>query len=76
MRNVRFADLDFHAETIAVALAEIRGEVRSVGTIPNRFGSMRRLTGKLGKRASCEFAIDSPRVAADMPCIHSAHREH
>ena len=51
MRNVRFADPDFHAETIAVALAEIRAEVRSVGTISNRFGSVRRLIGRLGKRA-------------------------
>jgi transposase len=36
MRNVRFIGLDVHAETIAVAIAEKGGEVRSLGTIPNR----------------------------------------
>ena len=49
MRNVRFVGLDVHAETIAVAVAEPRGEVRSLGVIPNRRESVRRLIGKLGK---------------------------
>jgi transposase len=49
MRNVRFVGLDVHAETIAVAVAEPRGEVRSLGVIPNRCESVRRLIGKLGK---------------------------
>ena len=49
MRNVRFVGLDVHAETIAVAVAELGGEVRSVGVIPNRAESVRRLVGKLGK---------------------------
>jgi transposase len=34
--KVRFWGLDVHAETIAVAVAEPDGEVRSLGTIPNR----------------------------------------
>ena len=34
MKNVRFIGLDVHAETIAVAVAEPDGEVRSLGTIP------------------------------------------
>jgi len=50
MRNVRFVGLDVHAETIAVAVAELGGEVRSLGVIPNRSESVRRLIGKLGKR--------------------------
>jgi len=34
MKNkVRFLGLDVHAETIAVAIAEPDGEVRSLGTI-------------------------------------------
>ena len=43
MRNVRFVGLDVHAETIAVAVAEVGGEVRSLGTSPNRAESVRRL---------------------------------
>jgi transposase len=43
----RFAGLDVHAETIAVAVAEKDGEVRSLGTIPNREQSIRKLVTKL-----------------------------
>lgn len=49
MKNVRFVGLDVHAETIAVAVAELNGEVRSLGVIPNRAESVRRLIGKLGE---------------------------
>jgi transposase len=48
MRNVRFIGLDVHAETIAVAAAEPSGEVRSLGVIPNRIESIRKLVKKLG----------------------------
>jgi transposase len=48
MSNVRFIGLDVHADTIAVAVAEPNGEVRSVGTIPNRFESVRKAVQKLG----------------------------
>jgi transposase len=52
MKNkVRFLGLDVHAETIAVAVAEPDGEVRSLGTIANRAESIRKLVNKLG---SCE----------------------
>ncbi len=34
MKNVRFVGLDVHAETIAVAVAEPDGEVRSLGSHP------------------------------------------
>jgi transposase len=40
--------LDVHAETIAVAIAEADGEVRSLGTIANRAESIRKLVKKLG----------------------------
>jgi transposase len=49
MKNVRFIGLDVHAETIAVAIAEPGGEVRSLGVIPNRAESVGRLIRKLGK---------------------------
>jgi transposase len=49
MKNkVRFLGLDVHAETIAVAIAEPDGEVRSLGTIVNRAESIRKLVKKLG----------------------------
>jgi transposase len=46
--KLRFLGLDVHAETIAVAAAEPDGEVRSLGTIPNRGESIRKLIKKLG----------------------------
>jgi len=46
--KLRFLGLDVHAETIAVAIAEPDGEVRSLGTIPNRAESIRKLVKKLG----------------------------
>lgn len=49
MKNVRFVGLDVHAETIAVAVAELSGEVHSLGVIPNRAESVGRLIRKLGK---------------------------
>jgi transposase len=48
MATVRFVGLDVHAETITVAVAESAGEVRALGTIPNRPEAMRRLVRKLG----------------------------
>ncbi len=48
MSKVRFIGLDVHADTIAVAVAEPSGEVRSLGIIPNRPESIRRLVKKLG----------------------------
>jgi transposase len=59
MNNVRFVGLDVHAETIAVAVAEVNGEVRSLGTIPNRPASVRRLVGKLGKPASLRVCYEA-----------------
>jgi transposase len=49
MKNkVRFLGLDVHAQTIAVAIAEPDGEVRSLGTIANRADAIRKLVKKLG----------------------------
>jgi transposase len=49
VRNVRFVGLDVHAQTIAVAVAETGGEVRSLGVIPNSAESVSKLIKKLGK---------------------------
>lgn len=48
MSKLRFVGLDVHADTIAVAVAEPDGEVRSHGVIPNRPASIRKLISKLG----------------------------
>ncbi len=48
MSKVQCVGLDVHAETITVAVAELDGEVRSMGTIPNRLESIRKLIHKLG----------------------------
>src|ERR1700679_2762631 len=48
MSKIRFVGLDVHAETIAVAVAEPDGEVRSLGAIPNKLESVRKMIGKLG----------------------------
>jgi transposase len=47
MTKIRFVGLDVHAETIAVAVAEPNGEVRSIGTVANRLESVRKMIGKL-----------------------------
>jgi transposase len=46
--KLRFLGLDVHAQTIAVAIAEPNGEVRSLGTIANREDSIRKFIRKLG----------------------------
>jgi transposase len=48
MSKIRFVGLDVHADTIAVAVAEAGGEVRSLGIIPNRLESIRKMIVKLG----------------------------
>ena len=46
--KLRFLGLDVHAETIAVAVAEPDGEIRSLGTIANREESIGNLIRQLG----------------------------
>src|SRR3989442_9437197 len=48
--NLRYLGLDVQADTIAVAVAEPSGEVRSLGVIPNRPEAVAKLIRKLGSR--------------------------
>ena len=59
MKRIKFVGLDVHAETIAVALAEQDGEVRSIGVIPNRLESIRKLVKKLGPVEELHFCYEA-----------------
>jgi len=53
MSEVRLVGPEVRAETIAVAEAEAGGEVGSLGSIPNRWESVRQLVGKLAPAGRC-----------------------
>ena len=59
MSKIRFVGLDVHAEIIAVAVAEPNDEVRSLGLIPNRPESIRRLVRKLGPVEQLRFCYEA-----------------
>ena len=58
-KNTRFIGLDVHAKTIAVAVAEGRNQVRSLGTIANRPEAVRRLVGELGKLSEVKICYEA-----------------
>jgi transposase len=59
MKKVRWVGLDVHADSIAVAVAEPTGEVRSLGQIPNRPESIRKLMKKLGPASSVRACYEA-----------------
>ena len=59
MQKVRWVGLDVHAESIAVAIAEPTGEVRSLGQVPNRAESIRKLIRKLGPAESLRACYEA-----------------
>src|SRR5579864_891086 len=59
MSTVRFLGLDVHAATIAVAVAEPTGEVRSLGVIPHRPEVVRRLICRLGAPATLRVCYEA-----------------
>jgi transposase len=64
-KNTRFVGLDVHAETITAAVAEGRGQARSLGTIPNRSDAVERLLKKLGKPSELRVCYEVRRAT---PC--------
>src|SRR6266481_7438665 len=59
MKRIKFVGLDVHAETIAVAVAEQEGEIRSLGVIPNREESIRKLVRKLEPVEQLRFCYEA-----------------
>jgi hypothetical protein len=59
MKSTRFVGLDVHADSIAVAVAEPTGEVRTVGTIPNDPEAVRKLVKKLGPPQAWRACYDA-----------------
>ncbi len=55
----RFVGLDVHSETIAVAVADVDSDVRSLGTIPNRPEAVRRLAKNLGPAESLRVCYEA-----------------
>ena len=58
-KDTRFVGLDVHADSIAVAVAEPRGEVRSLGIIPNRPESVRKLIKRLGPTRTLKVCYEA-----------------
>lgn len=59
MSKLRFVGMDVHADTIAVAVAEMGGEVRSLGAIPNKPESVRKLIGKLAPAGTLKCCYEA-----------------
>ncbi len=51
--------LDVHAATVAIAVAEMGGEVRSLGVVANEVGAIRRVLGKLGKKEQLRVCYEA-----------------
>lgn len=77
MSNLRYVGLDVHAQTIAVAIAEAEGEVRSVGVIPNRPEAVAKQLRRFGDAARlrvcyeagpCGFVLQRQLTALGIAC--------
>ena len=69
MTKLRFIGLDVHADTIAGAVVEPDGEVRSLGIIPNRVESVRKLMKRLGPAETLRVCYEAG------PTGYGLHRE-
>lgn len=59
-KSIRYVGLDVHADTIAVAVAEgHRGEVRSLGVVPNRAEAVQRLVKRLAPLSTVRMCYEA-----------------
>jgi len=58
-KDTRYVGLDVHADSIAVAVAEPDGEVRSLGIIPNKPEAVRRLIKRLGAPGTLKVCYEA-----------------
>lgn len=58
-KDTRWIGLDVHAETIAVAVAEQSGSVRSLGSVANRPDPIRALIKRLGRPGSLKACYEA-----------------
>jgi transposase len=60
-KNTRYAGLDVHKDSIAVAVAEAgrRGELRFHGTIPNTPEAVKKLVQKLGPAETLQCCYEA-----------------
>jgi hypothetical protein len=75
MKGTRFVGLDVHAASIAVAIAESNGAVRSLGTIPHEADAARQLVRKLAPLATRRVCYEAgPCGLHPLLATHSAGR--
>lgn len=74
--GIKFVGLDVHQDTIAVAVAEVDGELRTLGTIHNEPDDIAKLMRRLGpaERVFCcyhslEEILDTAEIAIER--VHS-----
>jgi len=71
-KATQFVGLDVHAESIAVAVADSEGAVRSLGKIPSTKEAVRKLIKKLGAPKDLRVCYEAGRVG--MGCTGNSRR--
>jgi transposase len=71
-KNIKFVGLDVHAATVVIAVAEEGGEVRSLGTVANEIGAIRRVLGSLIPKVAGDRVKRDRRDALKLDRSHRA----